>query len=89
MSSLGIDGALTFTAIDGRATITDVTDEKNPSVVASNVPVHFTATAADKAHAASLGVTVWNANGGLWFSSAWDGTQTIEQPLDGGAIQIH
>ncbi|HEU5182444.1 MAG TPA: hypothetical protein VFW45_16785 [Candidatus Polarisedimenticolia bacterium] len=35
----------------------------------------------------SIAITVWNKNGGLWFSSSWTGTQTAEQAIDGGNIQ--
>src|SRR5207253_2516483 len=38
---------------------------------------------------AQLAVTVWNTAGGLWFASAWTGTNTAEQLLGGGAVQIH
>ena len=27
----------------------------------------------------TIGITVWNKSGGLWFSSNWNGTKTVEQ----------
>jgi len=36
----------------------------------------------------SIAVTVWNKSGGLWFSSNWDGTKTVEQTLGGGNVQV-
>ena len=36
----------------------------------------------------TLGVTVWNKSGGLWFSSSWSGTRTVEQSLAGGNLVV-
>ena len=36
-----------------------------------------------------LSVVLFNRNGGLWFSSNWNGTRTIEQALADGNVQIH
>src|SRR5207249_2125578 len=37
----------------------------------------------------SIGVTVYSKNGGLWFSSNWSGTLTLEQLLGGGNLVGH
>jgi hypothetical protein len=37
----------------------------------------------------SIGITVYNKSGGMWFSSNWTGTQTIEQLLGGGNLSAH
>jgi len=36
----------------------------------------------------SIGITVWKKAGGLWFSSNWSGTQTKEQPLTKGSLDV-
>ena len=36
----------------------------------------------------TIGITVWDKNGGLWFSSRWSGTTTVEQRLDGGNLKV-
>ena len=35
----------------------------------------------------SIGITLWNNNGGLWFSSNWSG-KTVEQVLGGGNLVV-
>jgi hypothetical protein len=36
----------------------------------------------------TLGVTVLNRQGALWFSSSWNGSKTVEQPIDGGKVRV-
>jgi hypothetical protein len=36
----------------------------------------------------SIGITLWDKDGGMWFSSRWDGTRTIEQGLGGGNVVV-
>ena len=36
----------------------------------------------------TLAVTVNNSAGGLWFTSNWNGTRTIEQLLSGGNLSV-
>jgi hypothetical protein len=36
----------------------------------------------------TIGITLWNKSGGLWFASAWDGTKTVEQTLSGGNLVV-
>jgi hypothetical protein len=37
----------------------------------------------------TIGITVWNKSGGLWFASNWNGTKTTEQALAGGNLSVH
>jgi pimeloyl-ACP methyl ester carboxylesterase len=71
------------------ATITDVTDPAHPAILSGGALVEVTATQEGPGHAATLGITVWKSGGGLWFASAWSGSETVEQALGGGALQIH
>jgi hypothetical protein len=72
----------TFT---GRANIQDVTDPLAPVSVDGNASLQVTlADNGEPGSADALGVTLWNKDGGLWFSSNWSGTATREQALGGG-----
>jgi hypothetical protein len=37
----------------------------------------------------TIAITVWNKSGGLWFSSRWNGTTSLEQLLGGGNLIAH
>ena len=37
----------------------------------------------------TIGITVWDSNGGIEFSSSWNGTQTMQQNLAGGNLSVH
>jgi hypothetical protein len=37
----------------------------------------------------TLGIQVLNKNGGVWYSSNWSGTNTVEQNLAGGNLSVH
>ncbi|MEA2240161.1 MAG: hypothetical protein QOC81_4885 [Thermoanaerobaculia bacterium] len=90
LSSIGINDTQTAATITGaNVTITDVTDAKTPVLIASNAILVLTASQPDKAHAATIGVTLLKPTGGLWLATNSSGMQTVEQTLDGGAIQIH
>jgi MBG domain (YGX type) len=74
----------------GSATLTDVTDPRQPIVVANAAPMLLTVIDDSPAKTQpKLSVVLFNRNGGLWFSSSWNGTRTIEQTLATGEAQIH
>jgi len=65
---------------NGKASIQDITDPLNPMSIDGNATLQVTMT--DKGEPGSsdtIGITVWNKSGGLWFSSNWNGTKTVEQ----------
>ena len=35
-----------------------------------------------------IGITLWDKNGGLWFSSRWVSPNTVEQLLTGGNLIV-
>jgi hypothetical protein len=39
-------------------------------------------------NADTIGINVWNNDGGVMFSSNWDGTHTVEQILGGGNLVV-
>jgi pimeloyl-ACP methyl ester carboxylesterase len=74
----------------GAATLTDVTDARQPLVVAAAAPMLLTVVDDSPAQTPQkLSLALFNRSGGLWFSSSWDGTRTTEQPLANGEVQIH
>jgi hypothetical protein len=75
---------------NGKASIQDITDPLNPISIDGNATLQVTMTDyGSPGTADTIGITVWNKSGGLWFASNWNGTRTIEQLLDGGALSAH
>jgi len=75
---------------NGKANIQDITDPNNPVSVDGNATLQVTMTdKGEPGSSDSIGITVWNKNGGLWFASKWDGAKTIEQILGGGNLVVH
>lgn len=80
------DGTATLT---GKAVINDITNPAKVISIDGNASIQLTLTdRGEPGSADSLGITVHNRAGGLWFSSNWDGTRTVEQTLNGGNIQV-
>jgi hypothetical protein len=70
-------GTATF---NGKASIQDITDPLNPISIDGNATLQIDMD--DNGEPGSedlIGITVWKGNGGLWFASKWDGTQTVQQ----------
>jgi uncharacterized repeat protein (TIGR01451 family) len=68
----------------GKANIQDITNPLLPASIDGNATLKVTMT--DKGEPGTsdtIGVTVWNKQGGLYFSSNWTGTLTMEQLLAG------
>ena len=75
---------------NGKANIQDITDPLNPISIDGNATLQVTMT--DKGEPGTvdtIGITVWNKSGGLWFSSNWNGTKTVELLLGGGNVVVH
>ncbi|MDQ3871838.1 MAG: hypothetical protein M3301_09530, partial [Chloroflexota bacterium] len=75
--------------VSGKGSIQDITNALAPISVDTNATFQVTLT--DKGEPGStdtVGITVWNAAGTLWFSSNWDGTKTVEQVLTGGNLAV-
>jgi PKD domain len=72
---------------NGKASIQDITDPLETKGIDGNATLQVTMT--DKGEPGSydtIGITVWNKAGGLWFASRWDSTRTVEQLLGGGNL---
>ena len=75
---------------NGKGNIRDITDPLNPISVDGNGTLQVTMTdKGEPGSSDSISVTLWNKTGGLWFSSNWTGTKTIEQLLGGGNLVVH
>ncbi len=75
----------TFT---GKANIQNITDPQNVQPIDGNATLQVTMSDyGEPGTGDKIGITVLNKSGGLWFASAWSGTQTLEQLLGGGNLQ--
>jgi hypothetical protein len=72
------------------ARIWDVTRPLFPRVVDLNGSIRVTMD--DNGHPGvlsdTLGVTVLNRQGALWFTSYWDGSKTVEQLIESGNVHV-
>jgi hypothetical protein len=74
---------------NGKASIQDITNPLAPEAIDGNATLQVTMTdAGEPGSADTIGLTVWNKAGGLWFASKWDGTRTVEQLLGGGNLLV-
>ncbi|TMD34949.1 MAG: hypothetical protein E6I95_04810, partial [Chloroflexi bacterium] len=75
---------------NGKASIQDITDPLNPISIDGNATLQVTMTDyGSPGTSDTIGITVWNKSGGMWYASNWNGTKTMEQKLDGGALSVH
>ena len=73
---------------NGKANIQDITDPLSVIPIDGNATLQVAMTdKGEPGSSDSIAITVWNKAGGLWFSSNWYGTKTIEQILGGGNLQ--
>jgi hypothetical protein len=75
---------------NGKASIQDITDPLAPVSIDGNATLQVTMTdRGEPGNTDMISITVWNKSGGLWFSSNWNGTRTVEQYLIGGNLVVH
>ena len=80
----------TAATFNGKANIRDITDPLDPKTVDGNAALQVTMKDnGEPGSTDTIGITVWNKAGGLWYSSAWDGVKTVEQTIDGGNLVVH
>jgi hypothetical protein len=88
ISSLGVvNNQAQFT---GKANIQDVTDPLNPISLDGNATLQLWMTDnGEPGSSDTLGIQVLDKNGGTWFTSNWNDTNTLEQILGGGNLSVH
>jgi hypothetical protein len=73
----------------GKGVVVDITNPLAPISVEGNALIQITITDnGEPGSADTIGVTIWNKQGALWFSSNWTGLKTTEQLLGGGNLQV-
>ena len=89
-ASMLTDGASGKATLAAPARIVDITAPTAPILLDPQASVRLTLddNGSPGAFADAIGITVWNRQGQLWFSSNWDGTTTIEQPIAAGSIRV-
>jgi hypothetical protein len=89
MTSLSVQPGAGTATFNGKANIKDVTDPMNPITIDGKAALQLVMTdRGDPGSADSLGITIWNKAGGVWFASSWSGTKTVEQTLGGGNLRV-
>jgi hypothetical protein len=96
MTSLSVDPTVTAahpypTAVfNGKANVTDITNPLAPLAVDGNSTLQVSMTdAGEPGSSDKIGIIVYNKAGGVWFSSNWNSTKTVQQALSGGNLLIH
>jgi hypothetical protein len=97
MTSLGV-GAVSNPSLatpapatfNGKASITDITNPSSPVAIEGNATLQVDMTdRGDPGANDSVGITVWNKSGALWYSSNWNGIKTVKQLIGGGNLVVH
>jgi hypothetical protein len=82
--------SLCTAVFNGKANIKDITDPLNVISIDGNGTLQVNMTdRGEPGKADTIGITLWDKNGGLWFSSNWNGVKTVEQTLGGGNLVVH
>jgi MBG domain (YGX type) len=98
MTSLSVKttGTGGYAVFNGKANLQDITNPSSPVSVDGNATLQVTMTDnGDQSIGDSIGITVWNKAGGLWYSSNWQSAsppKTVEQTLGdagGGNLVVH
>jgi hypothetical protein len=74
---------------EGRASIRDITNPAVPISVDGGATLQVAMSDwGEPGSKDAIAITIWSKSGELWFSSAWNGTKTIEQLLGGGNLVV-
>jgi hypothetical protein len=89
LTSLSVQADVGTAVFNGKANIQDITDPLAPISIDGNATLQVTMDDnGEPGSGDTLGITLWKKDGGLWFASKWDGTQTLQQLLDGGNLVV-
>lgn len=93
MTSLAVNSSVSTAktaTFNGKASIQDITDPTAPQSIDGNATLLVTITdRGEPGNTDDIGITVWNKSGGLWYSSNWNGTKTVNQTLAGGNLKVN
>ncbi|MEK6799281.1 MAG: carboxypeptidase regulatory-like domain-containing protein [Planctomycetota bacterium] len=90
MTSLSTQVSTGKAVFNGKVNIKDITNPAAPFSVDSNATLQVTMDDnGEPGSTDTMGITIWNKDGGLWYASKWDGVKTVEQLLDGGNLVVH
>jgi hypothetical protein len=90
LGSLTVDPATGKASVTSKATIKDVTNPAASITLDGNATLQFTMDDnGEPGTSDTIGITIWNKSGGLWFASMWNGVKTVEQLLNGGNLVVH
>ena len=80
-------GTATF---NGKANIQDITNPNAPPIsIDGNATLQVSMTDnGEPGSSDKISVTVFNKQGGVWFTSNWNGTTYVQQTLGGGNLQV-
>src|SRR5262249_28728982 len=78
----------THATFTGKASVQDITDPNNVISIDGNATLQMELYDNGPGSTDTIGITVLNKSGGLYFSHYWNGTQTVQQTLGGGNVQI-
>jgi hypothetical protein len=90
INSLAADPVTGKAEFNAKANLQDITDPNSPIPIDGNATLILKMT--DKGEPGSsdtIGITLLSKQGGLYFSSNWDRTKTVEQMLAGGNLVVH
>ncbi len=88
--STNTSNAAAKTAVfNGKANMQDITNPLAPLSMGGNLTLQVTMTdRGEPGNKDDIGITVWNNDGGMLYSSNWNSTKTIDQVLGGGNIKV-
>ena len=76
--------------IIAEAVLSDITDPGAPVLIDEHGSMRITLddSGSPGAMADTIGITVRDADGRLWFSSYWDGAKTVDQTIAAGNMKV-
>ncbi len=90
LNSLVVNPGPGTAVINTKANLIDITNPDAPIIIDGNAVLQVTMDDnGEPGTNDTLGVTLWNTGGGLWFSSRWNEVKTVEQALGGGNLMVH
>jgi hypothetical protein len=71
-----------------KANVTEITNPALPVAVDTGAILQLVFSPSGTTSPQAGSIAVQKPSGGLWFSSAWDGTKTAQKPLVSGMVTV-